>query len=153
MVTTKISTGTFTVFCSLLTIKDLCIIDCFPWSLDKDFDLEFTVDILLVGRDLILDTPELGRELQRLEASLLTLLSGRREPGRDLVEGGLLSLLFKPGDPGGEVYSASSSSSSSSNSSSVGGLGRLIGMLDNGYKTGKDGMLSPKGEISDHDIH
>lgn len=93
------------------------------------------VDILLVGRDLILDTPELGRELQRLEASLLTLLSGRRDPGRDLVEGGLLSLLFKPGDPGGEVYSASSSSSSSSNSSSVGGLGTLIGMLDNGYKT------------------
>lgn len=115
-------------------MMDLCKTDCFPCSLDNDFDLEFKADILLTGLDLILDTPELGRELQRLEASLLTRLSGRREPGRDLVEGGRLSRLFMLGDPGGEVYSASSSSSSSSNSSSVGGLRTLIGMLDKGYK-------------------
>lgn len=116
--------------------------DCFPLILESDFDLEFMADILLVGRDLILETPEFGRELQRLEASLLTRLSGRSDPGRDLVEGGLLSRLFKLGDPGGEAYSASSSSSSNSNSSSMGGLWTLIGILDRGC------MISKKGNIS-----
>lgn len=123
---------------TLLTIMDLCKMDCFPLILESDFDLEFMADILLVGRDLILETPEFGRELQRLEASLLTRLSGRRDPGRDLVEGGLLSRLFKLGDPGGEAYSASSSSSSNSNSSSVGGLWTLIGILDRGYMMSKE---------------
>lgn len=37
--------------------------DCFLLILESDFDLEFMVDILLVGRDFILEILEFGREL------------------------------------------------------------------------------------------